>query len=95
MEFEWDENKARANLGKHNVSFELASEIFFKEAVLSFEDERFDYGEMRKIALGQVEGVVLYVVFTVREQRIRIISARKATRKEEQRYYEYFQKRAT
>jgi len=95
MKFEWDENKARANLEKHKVSFELASEIFSKEQVLSFEDDRFDYGEMREIALGEVEGVVLYVVFTVREQRIRIISARKATTKEAQRDDEYFQKRTT
>ncbi len=76
MEFDWDENKARANLEKHKVSFGLASEIFSKEEVLSFEDERFDYGEIREISLGEVEGVVLYVVFTVREERIRIISAR-------------------
>ena len=42
----------------------LASEIFSKEEALSFEDDRFDYGEIRKIALSKVEGVVLYVVFT-------------------------------
>ena len=95
MEFEWDEQKARINLQKHGVSFEIASEIFFKEEVLSFEDDRFEYGEIRSVALGQVEGVVLHVVFTVREDRIRIISARKATRKEAQKYYEYFTKGTT
>ena len=42
MEFEWDESKAQVNLGKHKVSFELASEIFSKEALLSFEDDRFE-----------------------------------------------------
>lgn len=95
MQFEWDEQKAKANRQKHRVSFELAQEIFLNEQVLSFEDNRFNYGEVREVALGAVEGVVLYVVFTVREERIRIISARRAARKEAERYYDYFTQRAT
>lgn len=75
------------------MSFELAQEIFLKLEVLSFEDDRFDYGEVREVALGEVEGVVLYVVFTIREEAIRIISARRATRKEAGRYHDYFTKR--
>lgn len=94
MEFKWDENKARANLQKHRVSFEVAQELFLKKEVLSFEDDRVDYREVREIAIREIEGIDLYVVFTVREDRIRIISARKATSKETQRYYEYFPKRA-
>ena len=67
MQFEWYPNKAKANLDKHGISFEVALEIFSTEKVISFEDRRFDYGETREIALGEVEGVVLTVVFTVRD----------------------------
>lgn len=92
MRFEWDKNKANANVQKHQISFEIAQEIFYKEEVLAFEDTRFNYKEVREIALGEVEGIILYVMFTVREDRIRIISARKATEKEAKGYYDYFTK---
>ena len=93
--FEWDEAKNLANQRKHGVSFEEASRVFFDPLCCSVK-ERIQNGEQRWRTYGQVEGLVLLVVaHTVREENrqgelievIRLISARRATRKE-QRYYE-------
>jgi uncharacterized DUF497 family protein len=92
IKFEWDEKKAVLNLSKHGVSFELGTEIFSDLQLLSFEDDRKDYGELREAGIGGVEGVILYVVFTVRGERIRIISARKANKEEREAYYEHFKR---
>jgi len=86
-EFEWDEAKAESNLVKHNVSFEAAHRVFDDV----FADERCDFDsapdEIRYVITGRVNEVVLRVVYTEREERIRIISARKATANEEEEYY--------
>lgn len=95
MEFEWDEKKAELNQKKHGVSFELGKEIFFDPQLLNFEDDRNDYGELREVVIGEVEGVILYVVFTIRDERIRIISTRKANKEERKAYYEYFKTATT
>jgi uncharacterized DUF497 family protein len=92
IKFEWDEQKAELNLKKHGVSFELGTEIFSDPQILSFEDDRKDYGELREVGIGEVEGVILYVVFTVRGDRRRIISTRKANKEEREAYYEYFKR---
>jgi uncharacterized DUF497 family protein len=94
IEFEWDKKKAELNQKKHGVSFELGTEIFSDPQLLSFEDDRKDYGELREVGIGKVEEVILYVVFTIRGEQIRIISTRKANKGEREAYYEYF-KRAT
>ena len=65
LEFEWDEEKARANLAKHRVSFLTAAEIFADE-IMERIDDREDYGEVRFIALGRVNTEVYRVVFTWR-----------------------------
>ena len=89
MQFEWDENKNAQNLKKHGISFEEAQEIF-DGIVFTAIDERFDYGEIREISIGAIQGVVIVtVVHTERNQLIRIISARKATRQERETYYDY------
>mgnify|MGYP001811319750 CR=1 FL=1 len=89
MKFEWDENKNRQNRNKHGISFEEAQEIFFG-IVFTFIDERFDYDEIREISIGSIQGVVIVtVVYTERNGKIRLISARKATPKERRQYYEY------
>ena len=62
MEFEWDEAKARTNFAKHGVSFEGACRVFLDANRMETEDDRMDYGETRYYTLGEVEGVVLYVV---------------------------------
>jgi uncharacterized DUF497 family protein len=89
MQCEWDENKNAQNLKKHGISFEEAQEIF-DGIVFTAIDERFDYGEIREISIGAIQGVVIVtVVHTERNGVIRIISARKATRQEKNTYYDY------
>lgn len=86
-EFEWDAAKAERNLVKHGVSFEAARCVF--DDVFAF--ERFDFdsepGEIRHVVTGIVNDVILTVVYTERGERIRIISARKATKHEQREYY--------
>ncbi len=92
--FEWDPVKARQNLQKHGVSFERAAQIFLDPLMLSIYDEEHSSEEERWVTLGMDGGgVLLVVVHTFREvdpERclIRIISARKATRKEAQQYHQ-------
>ena len=94
MKFEWDTNKSISNLRKHKVSFELASEIFHGSPALTFDDSRFEYQEIRSVAVGEVEGICLYVVYTERGDTIRLISARKANKKERKAYYDYITRTA-
>ncbi len=84
--FEWDAAKNLQNVEKHGVSFERAAQIF-TGPVLSVIDDRHDYGEVREISIGLVEGIAyLTVVHTDREGRIRIISARPANSRERNLY---------
>jgi uncharacterized protein len=87
IEFEWDRAKAAANLRKHGVSFELATRAFQDRFGFEQLDERETYDEDRTILLGMVDGIVLLVVFTSRADTIRLISARKANRHEQDHYY--------
>ena len=88
MEFEWDEAKNQANIRKHGVSFEVAKRIFVRP-VLTSPDRRKNYGEDRYVTIGQAEQAALIVVtHTGRAGRIRLISARPASRKERKLYYE-------
>lgn len=85
-DFEWDESKNRNNIENHGIRFEDALKIF-DGPVLTQIDNRSDYGEVRETSLGLFNGVVvLMVVHTDREGTTRMISARKATGKERQRY---------
>ncbi len=87
LEFEWDEAKAKTNLEKHGVSFLTAAAIFSNERLERI-DDREDYGEVRWIALGRVGIEVFRVVFTWRsENLIRIVSAQKASKDEQEIYY--------
>jgi uncharacterized DUF497 family protein len=87
LEFEWDEDKAAANLTKDGVSFLTAAEAFAKEMIEKI-DDREDYGEVRFIALGRVDFDVYRVVYTWRnESLVGIISAQKASRHERELYY--------
>ena len=86
--YEWDEAKNAANIAKHGVGFDLACRIF-EGPVFTQRDTRQDYGEIREISIGQVEGVaILVVVHTERESRRRLISARPASQRERTRYAE-------
>lgn len=83
---EWDEAKRRANLEKHEVDFR-ASDEWEWDASLVFTDKRKDYGEFRFIAYVPVDGRLHVVIFTERNDTRRLISARKANRREI-RFYE-------
>lgn len=83
LEFEWDPNKAAANLRKHGVNFEEAITIFADFLSLTFTDPDHSQQEERLITIGLSEKRrLLVVIHTDRLERIRIISARVATRRE-------------
>lgn len=89
--FEWDPRKAATNLHKHGVGFEQATKVFSDPLALSIYDEEHSETEERWITLGRTETGTLVVVHTHREINdnetlIRIISARKATKHEQQQY---------
>ncbi len=87
MEFEWDEEKARANFNKHDVSFDEAKTVFDDSLFLIFADEDHSIEEKRFIILGKsIQSRLLVVSFTERENRTRIITARKATPSERRNY---------
>ena len=88
LEFEWRPTKAEANLEAHGVSFDLATTVFKDPFAVERIDDREDYGERRFVIIGMAEGqVVLFVAYTEREERIRIISARRATQHEQDDYF--------
>lgn len=87
MNFEWDEAKRIANLRKHGIDF-LDVDIVFDGDTLTVEDDRCDYGEQRFVTLGLLKGLVIAVVHTDRQNSIRIISVRRATKYEQKVYFE-------
>jgi uncharacterized protein len=87
MEFEWDPEKEKANLAKHDVSFVEAMTIFSDPLELTIADPYHSEGEFRFLSVGLSSGGRLLVVaYTERGERIRIISAREATAKERREY---------
>ena len=87
-EFEWDETKNQTNIRKHGIGFETAKRIFDGRVATS-SDRRQEYGEDRHISIGRVEpGALIVVAHTLRGHRIRLISARPASRKERKAYHE-------
>ena len=91
LEFEWHKAKAEANLCAHGVSFDLAKTVFDDPFAIERLDDREDYGEARFVVIGMAEGsVLLFVAYTERKigERIRIISARRATQDEQDDYFQ-------
>jgi len=87
--FEWDKIKAGTNLKKHRVSFEEASSVFGDPMATTIDDPQIRSAEYRFVTIGRsVLGQLLIVVHTERNDKIRIISARKATRSERSQYEE-------
>ena len=87
MRFEWDDNKAESNAVKHGITFEEAVTVFADPDLLFTEDTQHSQGEQREWAMGITEsGLLVVVVFTMRGEQIRIISARIASKKEQQSY---------
>jgi uncharacterized DUF497 family protein len=86
-EFEWYAAKAVSNLRKHGIAFNDALLVFDDLFAIHDFDVDAGYGEQRIIVTGLVNGTLLTVVYTERGERTRLISARKATRNEQLRYY--------
>ncbi len=82
---EWDDNKNKLNLKKHGLSFDDAQSAFDDERI-TIEDTRADYGEPRFIPLGSLEGRIVVIAHTPRGDNTRIISMRKANRREQEIY---------
>jgi uncharacterized protein len=89
MKFEWDENKRKSNIKKHGFDFVDAKKVF-EGATFTVEDDRFDYGEIRYITLGMLEGIVVVIAHSEIDDLIRIISMRKATKNEQKIYFKGF-----
>lgn len=83
---EWDDEKNKINKRKHGISFETAAEVFLDENRLDDYDEFHSDDEDRNKVIGMV-GEILTVIYTERRERYRIISARKANKKERMDYY--------
>ncbi len=88
MEFEWDPRKATANLEKHGVSFDEALLAFFDPNAIEFIDPFNSEDEIRFQLIGISDTRLLFVGYTVRDDRIRIITARKANAKQTKYYNE-------
>lgn len=88
MIFEWDADKAEANLNKHGIRFEMAAKVFLDAASVTVIDDRFDYGEERRVTYGRIYDRLCVVVWVEDLERgvIRIISARKANARERKRH---------
>jgi uncharacterized protein len=87
MEFEWDEDKRLTNLRKHGVDFVDVPSIFDGDTIM-VEDNRYNYGEQRFVTFGLLQYTIVAVVHTEYDSLIRIISARKATKYEQQIYFQ-------
>jgi len=85
MEIEFDEDKNQSNIAKHGISLSEAYHFDLSKAVVR-PDNRKDYAEQRYIAYGYKEGRLFAMVFTIRRQNIRVISLRKANKREVKAY---------
>lgn len=89
LDFEWDEEKASANLKKHKVSFAEAKTVFADPFAITIDDPKNSIDERRFIDTGaSADGRILVVSYTERERKIRLISCRKATKTERKIYEE-------
>jgi uncharacterized protein len=87
MQYEWDAAKAAANLRKHGIAFDTIEDFEWASAFV-VADDRFDYGEKRWLAIGMIGSRLHSMVFTIRKDRICVISLRRAKLKERKLYHE-------
>jgi uncharacterized protein len=85
MQYEWDEAKNRKNFAKHGLSFEDAEQVLSGPCI-TFEDDRFDYGEERLVTLGLLAGRLVVIAHAPRDEGTRIISMRKGNLREQKIY---------
>ena len=86
MEFTWSKTKRAANLKAHWLDFIDAPRVF-EGVTFTFEDDRFSYGEQRFVTLGLLAGIPVSIAHTETDYEIRIISFRKATKRETNIYF--------
>lgn len=86
-DFEWDDAKAARNIRAHGVTFEMARDALSDPFIVEWIDEGQDESEERFAALGMVDGRLLFAGYTIRGERIRIISARYAEPFECRKYH--------
>ena len=89
VQFEWDADKAALNLKKHGVRFETAAKVFNDEYRIELYDAEHSTDEDRYNTIGMVDNI-LFVVYTERKNRVRLISARPANKKERSLYYDRY-----
>jgi len=87
MKFIWDENKLKSNLEKHGLDFDVAKEVFHAPEVSVFIDDRFDYGEERRLAYAIVDGIKLCLCYVHKKEEIRVISLRRVHDKEWRKHH--------
>ena len=87
--FEWDDAKEKINISKHGIDFSTAALVFGDDCRIEKYDEMHSDDEDRYITIGEIQGttVIVMVVYTEREGAMRIISARRATKREEEAYF--------
>jgi len=85
-QFEWDEKKNKSNKVKHKISFEDAKSVFDDKKRIQYLSSQKAYGERRWRTVGSMLGILISVVYTVRRAVFRIISARRASKKEKRDY---------
>ena len=86
--FEWDDLKAASNFAKHGITFEMARDAFNDPFGLEWSDDSQDAGEQRFALLGVVEGRLLFVGYTIKDESTRIITARRAVAFERRKYHD-------
>jgi uncharacterized protein len=84
---DWEQRKRQANLKKHGFDFADANEVF-DGVTFTYEDDRIAYGERRFVTLGSLRGIVVSIVHTEQDDHIRVISMRKATKREREIYFQ-------
>lgn len=89
MQFEWDGAKDRKNIAKHGIPFRTAILVFADPNRIEKYDDVHSLDEDRYLTIGEIDGtfMVLTIVYTERSETIRIISARRATKREREEYY--------
>ena len=86
MEFEWDATKAALNERKHGISFEFAARIFSDPMRIEHTDPNEE--EERWATIGLVDGIEIFLAYALREETIRLITARRATQYEREEYWD-------
>lgn len=88
MRYSYDPEKKASNLKKHGLDFDDARSVIESGEAITFEDRRFDYGEVRYLTLGLLDGEVVIIATAETDKTIRIISMRKAAKNEQKIFYE-------